>query len=115
MHRQVALNAMPRATRTAQNAVHVDAIEWRLRANRNETVRKIDCRLSRLRMYEKVCLYSFFTDLVCWKKHKAIRDLQLDLPSGKIEYWSWMPGGGRASVAAHVVWKVTTFVTDRNI
>ena len=106
---------MPRAARTAQNAVHVEVIEVKLRAMRNEIVRKIDCRLSRLGMYEKVSLNYFFTDLVCWQRHKEIKDLQLGLTCGTIEHWSWMPGGGRAGVAAHVVWKVHTLAADRDL
>ena len=81
---------MPRAARTAQNAVRVEVIEGKLRAMRNETLRKIDCQLSLLGMYEKVCLSYFFTDLVCWERHKAIRGFHLGLPSGTIEHWSWM-------------------------
>jgi hypothetical protein len=61
LQRQVALNAMPRAAKTAQNEVRVDVIEGKLCAMCNETIlRKIDCRLFRLRMFEKVCLNSFF-------------------------------------------------------
>ena len=99
---------MPRAARTALNAVQVDVIEGKLRAVRNETVRRIDSRLCRLGMYEKVNLNYFFSGLVCWQRHKVIKDLQLGLPSGTIEHWSWMPGGGRAGLAAHIVWKAPT-------
>jgi len=106
---------MPRASRTAQNAVHVEVIEGKLRAMRNEIVRKIDRRLSRLGMYEEVSLNYFFTDLVCWQRHKAIKDLQPGLTCGTIEHWSWMPGGGRAGVVVHVVWKVPTLVADRDL
>ena len=33
-------------------------------------------------------------------------ELKRGLPSGTIEHWSWMPGGGRAGIASHVIWKV---------
>ena len=46
MQRQVALNDVPRVARAAQNVVRVDEIVGKLRALRNETIRKIDCRLS---------------------------------------------------------------------
>jgi len=115
LQRQVALNAVPGAARTTENAVLLDVIQGKLRAIRNETVRMIDCRLSRLGMYEELNLNYLFKDLVCWQRNKAIKDLRLGLPSGTIEHWSWMPGGGRAGIAAHVVWKVPTLATDRDL
>jgi hypothetical protein len=103
LQRQIVLNNMPRAARTALNAVHVDVIVGKLRAVRNEIVRKIDSQLCRLGMYEKVCLNSLFMGLACWQRHKVIKDLQLGLPSGAIEHWYWMPGGDRKCLVAHVV------------
>jgi len=117
LHRQVVLNSAPRAARTTLNAVQADVVEEKLRDVRNETVRKIDSRLCGLGMYEKVCLlnYFFFQVSFVGKGTKVIKDLQLGLPSGTIEHWSWMPDGGRAGLSAHVVWKVPTLATNRDL
>ncbi len=66
-------------------------------------------------MYEKVNLSYFFSCLLCWQRHKVIKDLQLGLTCGTIEQWSRMPGGGRAGLTAHVVWKVSTLVVNRDL
>ena len=106
---------MPGAARTTTNAVTVEVIICKLRPIRNDTVRKIDRRLCELGVYEKLNLNSLFIGLLCWQRHKVIKDMQKGLPSASIEHWSWMPGGGRAGIAAHVIWKVPTLVEDRDL
>jgi hypothetical protein len=66
-------------------------------------------------MYEKLCLNQFFKGALCWQRYKAIKDMLLVLPSGCIEHWSWMPGGGRAGLVAHVIWKIPKLFDDRDL
>jgi len=115
LQRQNALNTLPGATRTIANAVQWDTIEGRLRHIRNVTVRKIDHRLCQMGMYEKLNLNYYFVGLLCWQRYKAIQDMRLGLPSGCIQHWSWMPGGGRAGLAAHVIWKVPKLHDERDL
>lgn len=81
-------------------------INMRLRPMRNETTRCIDMALNRMGMYEMLNLQPYLETLNCRKRWAALKDMELGMPSGTIEHWSWMPGGGRAGIAAHVVWKV---------
>ena len=95
--------------------MHLEVVEGKFRPLRNDIVKKIDLRLCQLEMYEKLCLNQFFIGLLCWQRHKAIKDIQLSLPSGCIEHWSWMHGGGRAGLAAHVIWKIPKMLEERDL
>jgi len=116
LQRQNELNAFPRAARTIfANAVHLGVIEGNFRHIRNDAVGKIDCRLCMLGMYEKLNLNHYFIGLLCWQRYKAIKNMHLGLPSACIEHWSWRFGGGRASLAAHVIWKVPNLPDERDL
>ena len=81
-------------------------INMRLRPIRKETTRCIDMRLTRMGMYEKLNLQPYLEKLDCRKRWATLKDMELGMPNGTIEHCSWMPGGGRAGIAAHIIWKV---------
>jgi hypothetical protein len=66
-------------------------------------------------MYDKLNLNTFFIGLLCWQRHKAIKDMRVGLPSGAIDHWYWTPGGSRAGLVAHVIWKVPTGLENRDL
>lgn len=104
----MALNATAGAARTHSNAVDLEVIRGKIRPIRNDTLLRIDRRLCSLGMYEKVDLHPFLETLRCWDRTRVVNDLRQGLPSGDVMLWTWMPGGSRAGIAAHVVWKVFT-------
>lgn len=106
MERQTKHNAELGAARTPGTAVGLECIAGKIRPIRNEHVAKIDLRLSRLDYYSMLNLQPFLNGLECWARRRVIVELHKGLPSGTIELWSWMPGGGRAGIASHVIWKV---------
>ncbi len=108
LERQLDHNAQPKAARTFATAVFVSVIPGKIRSVRNAAVRMIDLTLGRTSTYTKINLHDYLKDLGCWDRCKAIRDMHKGLPSGTVEHWSWMPGGSRAGVATHVIWKVKT-------
>ena len=103
---QVALNAQPTAVRIPETAVGISVIEGRIRLVRNVALRNIDIRLNMMGISENLDLLPYMKDLDCRERWRIVTELHKGLPSGTIEHWSWMPGGGRAGVAAHCVWKV---------
>jgi hypothetical protein len=66
-------------------------------------------------MYDKLNLNTFFIGLLCWQRHKAIKDMHLSLSSGSLEHWSWTFGGSRARLVAHVIGKVPTLHEIRDL
>jgi hypothetical protein len=115
VERQNALNATLGAARTTTNAVQVELIEFKFRPIRNDTVRKVDRRLSGLEIYDKHNLNTFFIGLLWGQWHKAIKHMQLGLLDGSIDHWSWTPSGSRAGLVAHVIWKVPTLPENRDL
>ena len=106
---------MPGVARTTTNAVKVELIQFKLRPIRNDTARKIDRNLCGLGMYDTLNLNTFFIGLICWQRHKAIKDMRLGIPCGSIENWTCTPSGGRAGLVAHVIWKVPTLAGKRDL
>lgn len=106
VERQKEMNATPGAARTVDTAVKIETIDAKLRSITCPVVRKIDLKLSCMPDYCKLELLPYFCGLQNWQRHKALCDVRKGMPSGTIEHWSWMPGGGRAGLAAHVIWKV---------
>ena len=105
--RQAAHNSVARVVRSNETASGLETITGKVRPIRNTTVKHIDMRMSREEMYKLVDLHHYLKDLQCWERRRAIIEMQGGLPSGTIEHWSWMPGGGRAGIATHVIWKVS--------
>ena len=89
--------------------MQVTVIPALMRTISNPVVKEIDRRVSIKGNYDKIDLQPFVDGLLCWQRYRALREMQKGLTSGTIEYWSWMPGGGRAGIAAHVIWKVGPF------
>ena len=112
LQRQNELNALHGAARTSATAVE---LKGKLRPLRNDIVKMIDRRLCQLGMYEKLCLNQLFIGARCWQKYKAIKNMLIGLPSGYIEHWTWMPGGGRAGLATHVIWKFPRSSNERDL
>jgi hypothetical protein len=106
-NRQAAHNYVARVVRTNETASGLETIIGKVRPIRNTTVKQIDMRMSREEMYKVVDLHHYLKDLQCWERRRAIVEMQGGLPSGTIEHWSWMPGGGRAGIATHVIWKAS--------
>ena len=100
------MNSNVGAARTAETAVELELIQAKLRPIHCHIVRAIDMKLSMLPDYQKLDLGPFLANQQSWQRWKVLRDMKKGMPSGTIEHWSWMPGGSRAGVAAHVIWKV---------
>ena len=100
------MNKEAQAIRNATSAVKVKVVSGKTRSLSTRIAKSIDLRLSRIQFYKKLDLNPFLGSLQCWERYKVLKDIEKGLPSGTIEMWSWMPGGGRAGIAAHVVWKV---------
>ena len=94
------------AARNANTAVGLECIVGRVRQVKNAVVAKIDLKIARGGYYDMLNLQPYMKDLQCWERRKVVSDLRRGLPSGTVELWSWMPGGGRAGIASYVIWKV---------
>lgn len=104
----MAWNVEAGATRTCVTAVDLQIIEGKSRTLGKTVLRQIDLTLSRLPFYRKLELTPYLKNLQCWERRRVLVDMARGMPSGTIMKWSWMPGGSRAGIAAHVIWRVIT-------
>lgn len=100
------MNSVARVARTIETAVKLELIERSLRPIRCPIVQVVDMKLSPLPDYCMLDLGPFLSNLQSWQMWKVVANIKKGILAGTIEHRSWLPGGSRAGIAAHAIWKV---------